>query len=189
MIKPEVLPSILEGRSSTKQELLINFRSMPFVCIGGVGSYRLRGTESESNFCFYLPMLLTSFSSFLKAPSKEEFLGKWDALVASGVELQSGPVPLSPQLIESTFDFKQFFSLLVLNPEEEIQHIENKVSLHFGGCFEIETPGNEYMLRIEVSPLQRGGGRRAVFSIASNEFSAKKAELMLQTLIYLFKED
>jgi len=73
--------------------------------------------------------------------------------------------------------------LVDLKPMNEYEFVQGKKKIKLGGVFELDAPGIEYLLRINVLP-----NNRIVLQIAAPRSAREYAVFVLQSLLFLFKK-
>ena len=177
--KPERLDGIIAPQKQLKQQIIVNFLKFPFPCLRldcGLTTFK-----DVSTFNIYLPTTINKFMEF-KFIDANEFKKKWkkenDLNILKTTELQ-----LNAAIAKNVHDLKNYFNYLIpLTPTNEYDFIHGKKSIKLAGCFELDHPGIEYLLKFIVLSNQN-----VIIQLACPNEYTELGAFVLQTLSFLFR--
>ena len=177
--KPEKLDGTIAPQKQLKQQIIVNFLKFPFPCVRldcGVATFK-----DLSTFNIYLPTTINKFMEF-KFIDANEFKKKWkqddDLNILKTTELQ-----LDGTIAKNVHDLKNYFNYIIpLTPTNEYDFIHGKKSIKLAGCFELDQPGVEYLLKFIVLSNQN-----VVIQLACPNEYTELGAFVLQTLSFLFR--
>jgi len=176
--KPERIDSYLAPGKQAKQQIIVSFLKVPFTALQM--DCGLSTPSQDYSFRTYLPTTINKFMEF-KFIDGEDFRAKWNSPNMNIIK--TNEVPLDFAIAKSAYEFKNYFSYLIdLKPRNEYDFIQGKKSIKLAGCFELDMPGVEYLLKIVVLPTQT-----VVFQLASRQENTELGAFVLQTLSFLFR--
>ena len=177
--KPDVVDQVIAPNRQTKQQYFVSFNGIPFGCPQLTCEGEFDGRHDK--FFFHLPTVITKFMEF-KYVEPFEFRLQWSKWQKKVIRTE--PIALDTSLVSIATDFKKYFGHLIdFNALNEAEPAEGSKEARFGGLFELDRPGVQYLLHITVLP-----DKTAVFQIASQRKNHDIVRYLLQTLIFIFKQ-
>jgi len=125
----------------------------------------------ETNFRLYLPTTINKLMEF-KFIDAAEFKSKWNRYNTKVIK--SSEISIDPNVAKKVPELKNYFSGLI--------DLKSKKTTKFGGCFELDIPAVDYLIKI-VS-VNNGN---IVIQIAAPQESKDIAAFLLQTLGFLLR--
>jgi len=133
----------------------------------------------DVSFRVFLPTTINKFMEF-KFIEADDFRRKWKR---EQNIMKTSEIPLDANVAKTAYDFKNYFNYLVdLKPKNEYDFLQGKKSIKLAGCFELDQPGVEYLMKIVVLP-----NGNAVFQLAAPVEVTELGAFLLQTLGFLFR--
>jgi hypothetical protein len=172
--KPDRLESTLAPQAQQKLQIVTHFLRVPFTSVQMDCSAKT--SYEETNFRLYLPTTINKLMEF-KFTDGDEFRSKWHRPNTKVVK--TSEIVLDQNIAKTLADFKQYFTgLIELKPKSDY----DKKNAKLAGCFELDVPGVEYLVKIVTLP-----NGNVVFQIAAPSESVELAAFLLQTLGFLFR--
>jgi len=127
-----------------------------------------------------LPTIITKFLNF-KSVQDTDFRAKWKKNNQN--IWKSEDFILNPNIINNPFDFKRYFANLVdIKSKNEYDMIHGKKSIKYGGIFDLEINGPEFLIKFVGLPHNQ-----ARFQISGDQQNRHIIQFILHSLVFQFK--